>query len=655
MKNTLTFLLFGLLSTCTLFANTIVVSQAIGYNATDATPFLQTAISDTNADTVIIDHIGSDWITAPLFVNRSNLVLILEDGVTMIAKAGAFDVFDPLIRIVDQSNITILGYGATMKMRKAEYTSLDDSEYRHVISLQSAINIRIEGLRLEDSGGDGLYIGNSFRPDSPQNYCENIVVRNCFMTNNYRQGISIISVRDALIEYCEISETKGTLPEAGIDIEPDNPSHRIENLTIRGCKIFDNYGQAIQFAFPFVDDSSLDVSIVMEDTYIANNHDPSNEYAYTEMAFTDNYGNGIDGTVTLRNCYVAESQWGAIFIEKTVESFDVFIENCVFKDVSQNPIAFNAPIFVEVKNNAIPFGGVTFTDCTIIYEADIPFLDSYADPGTAGFADINGDFFVVNPNTVGFAFNGNTSNITIQPTYFSQVPPITAEIQSVVLKNSEDLNFLDLEVNAATSISPFPIALEYNFSGSSTIGEDYYLLPRYEILAKNATSVSSQIKYRKEEKVEGVEEMQISLIDEDCYSLSAENIGVIEVSDTGLKALKLLTPNSSISTVETENALLPDTFATHMATKLMSTHNAVANVRLYPNPASTILHFEVAENRTIQFVKVFDSYGRIVIQEQPSRNSLNISQLVNGIYTVQFYLGENEIRTAQYQIMVFKE
>ncbi len=62
------------------------------------------------------------------------------------------------------------------------------------------------------------------------------------MSNNYRQGFSITSVKDATILNFEFSETSGTLPEDGIDIEPDIPEERIENVLIKGCRIFNNFG-----------------------------------------------------------------------------------------------------------------------------------------------------------------------------------------------------------------------------------------------------------------------------------------------------------------------------------------------------------------------------------------------------------------------------
>ena len=83
--------------------------------------------------------------------------------------------------------------------------------------------MRIEGLTILDTGGDGILVTRSFQPNSLKNYCENILIKNCRFSNNYRQGLSITSAKDLTILNCEFSETNGTLPEDGIDLEPDNP------------------------------------------------------------------------------------------------------------------------------------------------------------------------------------------------------------------------------------------------------------------------------------------------------------------------------------------------------------------------------------------------------------------------------------------------
>jgi len=357
-------------------ASSIKVSSSIGFDISNSTSFLQFALESTTEDTIIIDNVGNDWMTGPLRIERNDVTILFENGVTIRSLAGEFGEFESLFRIIDKENITIIGYGAQFIMNKQEYITLADSEYRHGIRLGSATNITIEGLSIFDTGGDGILLSKSFQPNSIKNYCENILIKNCRFSNNYRQGMSITSVKNAQIINCEFSETKGTLPEAGIDIEPDEPTERIENVLIKGCRIFNNYGSAIQLALFQMEDSSPDVSITIEDTYMSNNHHPSNAYVYTEITATDNRSNGVDGFANFKNCYVENSQWSAVYISKSVESYDLNFTNCVFKDISNDPIAFNCPIFFEVTDydNQVPrFGGVHFNDCMIIFDEDIHF------------------------------------------------------------------------------------------------------------------------------------------------------------------------------------------------------------------------------------------------------------------------------------------
>jgi len=206
--------------------------------------------------------------------------------------------------------------------------------------------------------------------------------------------------------YSEFSDTSGTLPEDGIDIEPFEPDQRIENVLIKGCRILNNNGNAIQVAMEFMDDSSQDISIVVEDTYMSGNHDPSNTFAFAELNIDDNGENGVDGFVTFSNCYVNSSEWTAVYISKTVDSYQANFENCVFKDVSNDPIDLNNPIFFEVTDYDNPvarFGGANFINCTIIYDENIPFLNLVENIATSpGLGNVTGNFYVINPSGVAF-------------------------------------------------------------------------------------------------------------------------------------------------------------------------------------------------------------------------------------------------------------
>ncbi|MBR4104351.1 MAG: hypothetical protein IKK39_09870, partial [Thermoguttaceae bacterium] len=87
-----------------------VVASSFGFDATDSTAFLQAAI-DSGARTVVVDKQDAPWTVTPLTL-RSDLELVLAEGVEIVAKAGAFlPKGDSLMRAANVENLTIRGEG----------------------------------------------------------------------------------------------------------------------------------------------------------------------------------------------------------------------------------------------------------------------------------------------------------------------------------------------------------------------------------------------------------------------------------------------------------------------------------------------------------------------------------------------------------------
>jgi Right handed beta helix region len=113
------------------------------------------------------------------------------------------------------------------------------------IGVFSSRNILIESVTCKDCWGDGIVLnhdwGVRFDDSIPyyekQNY--NVTIRNVICDNNRRQGCSIESVIGGLIENSTFSNTNGTFPECGIDVEPFNPIKAVEDLTFKN-NLFEN-------------------------------------------------------------------------------------------------------------------------------------------------------------------------------------------------------------------------------------------------------------------------------------------------------------------------------------------------------------------------------------------------------------------------------
>ena len=271
-----------------------------GFNEEDATIYLQAAI-DSPAKRVVVPNIGKPWIVRPIWL-RSDLELVFEPGVEILAKKGDYQwIEDSLFCARDCRNISIRGgSGVVLKMNREDYLDSSrymSSEWRMGLSFLGCSNILIENLTVENTGGDGLYFGTSRQP-----YCSEVVVRNVKSFRNHRQGLSIISGKNFLIENCEFSDTKGVNPQAGIDLEPNSAAEVMQNIRFRNVVARNNAGPGFVTYLTPLDQSSDPVSVTFENCTAENNGLPGFLLAYP--ATSTNGGANIQ----LINCVSTDSK-----------------------------------------------------------------------------------------------------------------------------------------------------------------------------------------------------------------------------------------------------------------------------------------------------------------------------------------------------------
>jgi len=209
----------------------------------------------------------SPYLVKPLFV-RSNTTLELASGVVVQAASG-YGLNDRLLNIEEVTNVTVTGTGATLNMPKAEYTS---GEHRHALAIIGSTDITITGIACNNSGGDGIYIGVELAGGglSAQLYNSNVVIQNVTANNNRRQGMSIISAQNLLVSHSRFTNTNGTSPQDGIDIEPNVATDRLVNIRIEDSVTTGNAGDGIGVNPGDLNSTSQPVSITI------SNHVDSN-------------------------------------------------------------------------------------------------------------------------------------------------------------------------------------------------------------------------------------------------------------------------------------------------------------------------------------------------------------------------------------------
>lgn len=325
-----------------------------GFDEQDSTAFLQAALQ-SKARKIIIPNKGRPWITGPLQL-RDDLDLVFEKGVELQALRGDFlGTNASLLAGRNRRKITITGNGAVLRMWKADYQQppYKPAEWRHALSFHGAEDVTITGLDVRESGGDGIYLGTGAAGG-----CKRFVIRDVRCTGHHRQGISIISAEDLLIEDCIFNLTSGTAPQAGIDFEPNDPGERLKNCVLRRCTFNQNAAYGILFALGRMDATSEPVSILLEDCEVRGNR--------TAMLFAMRNPAGARGRVDFRRCVFAESTHEAVVLRtKTLPGPYLNFERCEFRQLAV-PDKQGAPISIVSRGEqGDPLGGIRFDRCLV--------------------------------------------------------------------------------------------------------------------------------------------------------------------------------------------------------------------------------------------------------------------------------------------------
>src|SRR5690554_958902 len=139
------------------------------------------------------------------------------------------------------------------------------------ISIYGSTNINIYNIDIKDTWGDGIYINSQKDKQS-----RNVLIRNGHIDNARRNGISIISGENITIDNVLVSNTNGTRPAAGIDIEPNHRTDVLKNITLKDIKTINSENEGILIVLTRIGspDFNKEVSIIIE-----NHIDVGSNYA----------------------------------------------------------------------------------------------------------------------------------------------------------------------------------------------------------------------------------------------------------------------------------------------------------------------------------------------------------------------------------------
>ncbi|HBG25650.1 MAG: hypothetical protein A2Y10_16050 [Planctomycetes bacterium GWF2_41_51] len=167
----------------------------------------------------------------------SNLTLTFDPGAVIKVIPNDARVYS-VVRITGKENVRISG--AVIDGERDEHKGTT-GEWGHGIAIRGqSKNITIENVMVSGCWGDGIYIGEGCPED--------VLVENSKFDNNRRNACSITQGRNVLFKKCTFSNTHGTGPHKGVDIEPNVESDVISNVVFEDCYSYKNLTQGFSLA-----------------------------------------------------------------------------------------------------------------------------------------------------------------------------------------------------------------------------------------------------------------------------------------------------------------------------------------------------------------------------------------------------------------------
>lgn len=226
---------------------------AYGDNITDDTDAIQAALTAAGAaggGTVYVEP-GNYKIRAhaPGFAGPNylgdeggvsiptNVHLMLDAKATLWAIPNTEKAY-VIVRVYNKGNVTISG--GTINGDRSYRPGGSLGEWGYGIAVTGGYNITIRDVTIQDCWGDGI---NVQRLPGAAPYLSRVgrelYIENTICSGNRRQGMSLEGIIGAVITNCRFINNglgpTGTLPGAGVDIEPSTSDVPTWNIMFRGC------------------------------------------------------------------------------------------------------------------------------------------------------------------------------------------------------------------------------------------------------------------------------------------------------------------------------------------------------------------------------------------------------------------------------------
>lgn len=211
---------------------------AKGDGTTDDTAALQKAIDAVGGTGGTVSVPAGTYRVNALtsLLLRSGMTLSLDSGAVLAAIPNGADNYT-ILRVSGVSNVNILG--GTLLGERSAHTGSTGEQGMGLRITGGAQHIAVVGITARECWGDGFTVTDA----------SDVTLCHVTADHNRRQGLSITGGNGIVVRDSRFVNTGGTLPEDGLDIEP-NSGQTVNNVLITGCVFTNNAGDGIEVGVP---------------------------------------------------------------------------------------------------------------------------------------------------------------------------------------------------------------------------------------------------------------------------------------------------------------------------------------------------------------------------------------------------------------------
>lgn len=236
---------------------------------------------------------------------RSRMHLAMEPEARLLARANAAD--RAYVLSAEQVDDVEISGGRIVGDRDSHLA--ETGEWGHGVMIRGATRVTVRDLHISRCWGDGISIGGAKTDGGRIVPSRDVVIADVVCDGNRRQGLTIGRSRQVRVYRSQFTNTGGTLPGCGIDVEPD-AGDIAQEVRIEDCLVRGNRGAGIQLYRRVVD------AAIRGCTIEENRGDGVLVVGATDCAVTGNVirRNGLAGVGVrrgARNILVDDNEFGA--------------------------------------------------------------------------------------------------------------------------------------------------------------------------------------------------------------------------------------------------------------------------------------------------------------------------------------------------------